>query len=223
MSDNSFPASDEDIRLDVAVKVAGRPCLVVGGGPVAVRRIERLVAAGAAVTVIAPTLAPLGVDSTQIRWLNREYRNGDTGGMWLVVAATGRFDVDSAVVAEASAAGILVNDATVAGRGDVTFPAVATEGAFTATFRTNGASPALSAWIRRRFCAQWDRIGEVTDLMGQARLRMAETGLSSSHPGWAQALDRGLVELVHAGQTAEARALLWDCLDLSDEPRGLSD
>lgn len=215
--------ADDDVRLDIAVKVLDRPCLVVGGGPVGVRRIERLVAAGAAVTVVSPTLAPLGTESTQIRWLNREYQTGDTSGMWLVVAATGRFDVDSAVVAEATASGILVNDVTTSRRGDVAFPALATDGAVTATFRTDGGSPALSAWIRHRFCAQWEGIGQVAELMAEARLRLADHGRPTSHSGWTRALDEGLVELVASGQIPEARALLWKHLNLNDHQHGLSD
>jgi siroheme synthase-like protein len=240
--------------LDLAVRMVGRPCLVVGGGPVAVRRIERLLAAGAHVTVVSPTLdlpndppeppeplgsdstsirwtgsdsPPVGTDSTSIRWIEREYRRGDADGMALVVAATGVEEVDTLVVAEAVEAGIPVNDATRGERGTVVFPATTTDGAVTITVRTAGASPALSAWIRRRFDAQWAGIGEVAVLMGEMRAELTSSGAPSSHPGWTAALDDGLVDLVQRGEHDRARALLRAHLGLGDDsappPRSISD
>ena len=232
--------------LDIAMRMVGRPCLVVGGGPVAVRRIERLLAAGAHVTVVSPTLAlpidpldPLGVDSTSIRrarpesgpgetdsmsirWDQREYRRGDVDGMALVVAATGVDKVDASVVADALDAGIPVNDATRAERGTVAIPATTTtDGVVTVTIRTDGTSPALSAWIRRRFDAQLARIGEVAELMGEVRSELVDSGQPSSHPGWAQALDDGLVDLVQRGEFDRARAMLRSYLGLDEDPMGV--
>ena len=40
----------------IFVDMAARPCLVVGGGAVAERKVEGLLEAGARVTVVSPTL-----------------------------------------------------------------------------------------------------------------------------------------------------------------------
>lgn len=207
--------------LDIALRIDGHPCLVVGGGPVAVRRIERLIAAGAQVTVVSPTLdlSPLGVDSTSIRWERREYRAGDVEGMALVVTATGIDAVDSTVVADAAAAGIAVNDVSNHGRSTVMFPAAATQGATTFTVRTNGLSPALSAWLLHRISDELaNGVDALAAIMGDVRSELVECGRPTSHPGWATALDDGLLDLVRRGETERARAALRAALELDDPP-----
>src|SRR5262245_14060460 len=93
------------LRLDqVAV-------LVVGAGPVAARKVAGLAAAGAAVRVVAPDISS-GLDRTLVDEIHeRPYEPGDLDGVRLVVTATGRPDIDAAVAADATAAGIWVNAA----------------------------------------------------------------------------------------------------------------
>ncbi|WP_407939691.1 uroporphyrinogen-III C-methyltransferase [Motilibacter deserti] len=87
--------------------LAGRRALVVGAGPVGLRRARGLLDAGADVTVVAPdaigdlrTLA----DSGALRWERRGYEPDDLDGVWLVHTATGLPAVDAAVAADAEAA-----------------------------------------------------------------------------------------------------------------------
>ena len=51
------PARDRRPFYPVSLDVAGRACLVVGGGPVAARKARALLECGALVTVVAPTLS----------------------------------------------------------------------------------------------------------------------------------------------------------------------
>lgn len=86
--------------------LAGRRVVVVGGGRVAARRVPKLVAAKAAVTVVSPVLhddlAALAADGG-IEWEARDYRPGDLAGAWYVIAATSSAAVNAAVVDEAEA------------------------------------------------------------------------------------------------------------------------
>lgn len=89
-----------------ALRLLGRPVLVVGGGPVATRRAKGLLDAGAQVTVVAPvasaTLRELAA-SGLLSWQPRTYRPTDVDGVWFVQTATGTPAVDTQVSADAEA------------------------------------------------------------------------------------------------------------------------
>lgn len=89
-----------------ALRLLGRPVLVVGGGPVAARRARGLLDAGARVTVVAPLACPALndlVDAGLLSWQPRPYRSSDVDGVWFVQTATGDADVDAQVAADAEA------------------------------------------------------------------------------------------------------------------------
>jgi precorrin-2 dehydrogenase/sirohydrochlorin ferrochelatase len=96
----------------IFLKLAGRPCVVVGAGNIAESKIEGLLQAEASVTVIAPEALPRvreWAESGQLVWQQRGYRHGDLAGAFLVVAGTATAAVNRAVYAEANAANILCN------------------------------------------------------------------------------------------------------------------
>ncbi|HEY7720869.1 MAG TPA: uroporphyrinogen-III C-methyltransferase [Pedococcus sp.] len=79
------------MTLLMGLEVEGRDVLVAGGGPVAARRAAALAGQGARVTVVAPQLCEDLVDlvaAAQARWVDREVREADVEGAWLVHAAT---------------------------------------------------------------------------------------------------------------------------------------
>jgi uroporphyrin-III C-methyltransferase/precorrin-2 dehydrogenase/sirohydrochlorin ferrochelatase len=98
----------------VMLRVEDRPCLVVGGGGVALRKAQSLVAEGAQVTVVAPEvveplrdMAGRGKLTLEIR----PYREGEAAGYTLVFTATNSREVNRRVYDDADAAGIWVNAA----------------------------------------------------------------------------------------------------------------
>ncbi|MCU1552641.1 MAG: uroporphyrinogen-III C-methyltransferase [Arthrobacter sp.] len=89
-----------------ALRLLGRPVLVVGGGPVAARRAKGLLDAGAVVTVVAPLASPALLelaDAGLLAWEPRPYRTSDVDGTWFVQTATGVSAVDAQVSADAEA------------------------------------------------------------------------------------------------------------------------
>ncbi|MCB7136683.1 uroporphyrinogen-III C-methyltransferase [Cellulosimicrobium marinum] len=110
------------------MRLAGRLTVVVGGGPVAARRVRGLLDAGARVDVVAPfvceDVAEL-VAAGAVRWVHRDYLTGDLDGAWLVHTATGDREVDALVAADAEADRVLCVTAGDATLGTAWVPAVA--------------------------------------------------------------------------------------------------
>jgi uroporphyrin-III C-methyltransferase / precorrin-2 dehydrogenase / sirohydrochlorin ferrochelatase len=92
--------------LPLGLRLGGRPVVVVGGGPVALRRVGALLAARAVVTVIAPAVVPALQDLAErghLDWQPRVYAEGDLAGCWLAMACTADPEVNEAVLREADA------------------------------------------------------------------------------------------------------------------------
>jgi uroporphyrin-III C-methyltransferase / precorrin-2 dehydrogenase / sirohydrochlorin ferrochelatase len=107
--------------------LAGRRAAVIGGGTVAQRRLDRLVAAGADVVVTAPDVTPAVQDMAgagQITWQRREYRDGDLADAWYALACTPHPEVNAAVVAEAERRRVFCVRADDATKGSAVTPAV---------------------------------------------------------------------------------------------------
>jgi len=91
----------------IFLDIEGKRCVVIGGGRVACRKIERLLSAKANVVVISPTLNEKL--KKRVLWIEREYKNGDLEGAFIAIAATNNFEINQLVYNEAENRGILVN------------------------------------------------------------------------------------------------------------------
>ncbi len=199
----------------VNLQVAGRPCLVVGAGRVALDKVDGLLAAGAEVTVVAPEVVPELADRP-VTVERRPYRSGDVAGHRLVVVATGDPEVNAAVAADAEAAGIWVNAADDPEHCTFTLPARVRRGDLLLTASTNGRSPAVASWVRQRLEAEYGPEWEVLlDLVAEARDQVRAAGRSAEEVDWHAALDSGMLDLVREGRVSEAKERLQACLSSS--------
>ena len=143
----------------IFMKLAGRPALVVGGGELAAGKIDTLLAARAAVTVVSPRLSPKARDAQRggrFDWVRREFQAGDIRGKTIVFAATGASAVDRAVFAACSDAGVLCNAIDDPEFCDFYAPAIVRRGDLQIAISTNGQSPALAQQIRQELEARFD-------------------------------------------------------------------
>jgi siroheme synthase-like protein len=200
----------------VVLDLTGRPCLVVGGGVIAERKVSALVEAGARVTVVSPLLTPallrLAAEAP-LSWRPREYMAGDAAGSVLVMVATDDRAVNEAVAVECRERGIWVNCADDPARCDFILPSVLRRGAVTVAVSTGGQSPTMARLVREELDALLPReVAALTDVVASVRRALSEDGVSLDAERWRQALDGELRSLVAAGRTTEARARLRDRL-----------
>jgi siroheme synthase-like protein len=168
----------------VGLTLAGRQCLVVGGGRIAARKIGGLVAAGAEVHVVAPEV------SAEARRLaaavrERPFRPGDCIGYRLVFTATGDEAVDAAVAADAEAAGAWINAVDRPALCSVLLPAVLRHEPITVAVNTGGASPSLAGWLRDRIAeVVTERHAEVARLLAAERAALHAAGETTEGLDW---------------------------------------
>ena len=187
----------------------GQPVLVVGGGPVAARKVEGLLQAGACVTVVAPAAVDAIAKHPEVVWQRRAYRPDESRSYRLVVTATSDPAVNAQVARDGEAANVFVNSADDPANCTFTLPSVARRGHLQVAVSTAGRSPALASWLRKRIEREIDS-GYTTllELLAEVRGEAKATFKTSEVPGWEAALDSGLLELVRVGRTVEARSLL---------------
>ncbi|MFL6161218.1 MAG: uroporphyrinogen-III C-methyltransferase [Jatrophihabitantaceae bacterium] len=134
--------------LPLLLDLTGRLAVVVGAGPVALRRSRSLLAAGARVRVIAP-VAVAEFDELPVFLDRRRYVPGDlsAAAAWLAVAATDDAEVNAAVAAEAESLRIFCVRSDRASGGSARMPAVLRRGALTISVNADD-DPARAVEVR---------------------------------------------------------------------------
>ncbi len=177
----------------VVLRLSGRRVLVVGGGGVAARKVEGLLAAGAAVTVVAPMVVAELRDLAargDIAVAARPYRSGDLAGAWLVLTATDDAATQQQVFDDAEAAGIWVNAADDPQRCSFFLPAVHRREPVLVAVSTQGTSPALAAWLRDRLAgALPERLEELVAALVRRRAEVQAEGRSTEDEDWSAVIE----------------------------------
>jgi uroporphyrin-III C-methyltransferase/precorrin-2 dehydrogenase/sirohydrochlorin ferrochelatase len=151
-------------HLPIFLSLASRRALVVGGGAVAAARVRHLLAAGAAVTVIAPGDGPgdrpgdrqvtseiAGLAARgEIALARRGFRRSDVDGSAVVFAAACDDGVESEVSRTARDAGVPVNVADRADLSSFIMPAIVDRDPVLVAVSTGGAAPVLAREVRAR-------------------------------------------------------------------------
>ena len=137
--------------LPIGLRLTGRLVVVVGAGPVALRRVSALLDSGARVHLVSPEAVPVLADLAErgeLRWSRRGYQPGDLDGAWLAMACTDSPEVNAAVLAEADASRtfcLRVDDASAA---SAWMPATAPVGDSTTVAVHAGGDPVRAAALR---------------------------------------------------------------------------
>jgi siroheme synthase-like protein len=140
--------------LPVSLLVEGKPCLVVGGGPIAARKVGHLLNAGAVVTVVSPDvcedIAQLKKDRA-LRHKPRVFAAADVKGQSVVFAVTDNGLVNLAVIKACRRARVLCSAADAHwSEGDFVSPAVIRKPGLVVAVSTGGESCTRSRVIKEK-------------------------------------------------------------------------
>lgn len=195
----------------IFLELAGAPCVVVGGGPVAQRKAQSLLAAGARVKVVALTaserIESLAAEK-KIEWLSELYRPDHLDGARLVFAATDDAQLNARIAADARAREALANVAEPPESGDFMVPATIKRGDIVLAISTGGASPALAKKLRQQLEeVVSEEYGALARLMGELR-PLAEQqikGQNRRQQLYEEIVNSNVLDLLRAGKHEEAR------------------
>jgi siroheme synthase-like protein len=195
------------------LNIKGRRCVVVGGGQVALRKVEALLEHGASVELVSPHPSPelnKLAEGGELKLLRRGYQAGDLEGALIAIAATDDKDINRQVVKEAKERAVLVNIADDLENSDFILPSYLRRGDMTIAVSSGGVSPALARKIRSRLEKDFgDDYASLVRLVGEVRAELRRQKIKVSGDDWQQALDLDLViSLLKKGEEAKARAFL---------------
>ncbi|NLP37060.1 MAG: bifunctional precorrin-2 dehydrogenase/sirohydrochlorin ferrochelatase [Firmicutes bacterium] len=163
----------------VFLKLKLQKCLVVGGGEVAARKVQSLLACQADVYVISPKLHPQLSElaaAGKIRAYRRPYQKEDLAGAKLVIVATEQKEVNQQVASHCAKKGILCNVVDEPELCDFFVPAVVKQGPLKIAISTSGMAPVFAKQIRQVLAAHFDEAYKIVlEAVGQARRRLLET------------------------------------------------
>jgi siroheme synthase-like protein len=151
--------------MPISVSLKDRPCLVVGGGLVALRKVESLLEYDTSITVVAPEAhekLDYHARHGRIRLERRAYRSPEAADYGLVISATDDAGLNAQVHQDARGGGALVNVVDDPPHCDFIFPAVLRRDCLTAAISTDGRAPFVSGHLKlvldNIFPAHWGRL-----------------------------------------------------------------
>ena len=156
--------------ITVGLSLKGRSCLVVGGGQVALRRIEKLIEEEATIVVVSPDVLPdIARYHTEgkLQWIEAPYGSNDMEGQQFVIIATDNPIVNTQVMNDATAVGAFINRADVKEDSTWVFGSATEIGDLEISIFTNQVSPRVSRLLRQDI---EKRYGILAEWLPQIRL-----------------------------------------------------
>lgn len=190
--------------------LAGRRCIVIGGGHEGERKALELADIGADVTVISSEVTePLRALAAEgrITWLSRDYESGDLKEAFLVIVSETNPEATAPIWEEAQRERVLINAMDDVPHCTFVAGSVVRRGPLVVSISTSGAAPALSVRLRQQFEQAFGPEYEVfLNLMERLRKPMAEQypDFHERRRRWYELIDSDVLSLLAEDRPAEA-------------------
>ncbi|MCD8842053.1 NAD(P)-binding protein [Staphylococcus arlettae] len=168
-------------HMPILLDLTNKSIVIIGGGAIAERRVNKLMQFDAYITVMSPTLtAKLQklYEQQQIQWLAQDYSIHQLPPAALVVVATNNKAVNRMVKQELPQQ-TLLNMASDSEQGDVVFPGILKRGKLSISVSTSGASPKLTtailAELQQQFPTDYE---QYVDFLYTCRQQIKQSNIS---------------------------------------------
>lgn len=205
--------------LPIFMRLTDRPCLVVGGGKIAARKVKLLLRSGARITLVAPELCgelETLVSEKKVEYFGRAYQQSDMDEKILVIAATSDQHINEEVSRLAGEHRIPVNVVDQPALCSFIMPSIINRDPIQVAVSTGGTSPVLARLLRARLESFIPTAyGRLASLVEEYRQKVKDRFSSSDERChfWESILQGRVAELLFAGQENKARTALQDAID----------
>ncbi len=210
--------------LPIFMNIKGQPCLVVGGGQVASRKVFMLQRAGGKVTVVAPSLCDelqARVEKGELKYLPESFKPAHIDQQVVVIAATDEEAVNRQVSTLAKQQGIPVNVVDAPDLCSFIVPSIIDRDPVQIAISTGGASPVLARLLRSRLetfiPSAYGRLARLVESYRE-KVKQKFSGSNEIRSFWEQILEGPVAELLIAGKDKAAKAMLQQAIEEARAP-----
>ncbi|HEY0340606.1 MAG TPA: siroheme synthase CysG, partial [Steroidobacteraceae bacterium] len=175
--------------LPLFLQLRSQPVVVVGGGRIAIRKVDLLRRSGARITVVSPELREelhKLASQGELHYVGERFSEAHIEGATLVIAATNDHDVNVAVSNAAQARKIPVNVVDNPALSTFIFPAIVDRSPIIVAVSSGGESPVLARRVREQIEALLpQKLGALAQFMGARRKAVQQAlGALARRPFW---------------------------------------
>lgn len=203
-------------------KLEDRKVLIVGGGDVALRKADLLSRAGAAITILAPSISvelQALLSDSKHQLIYKNYDKTYMSGARVIIAATDDEMLNHQIHADATELNIPVNVVDTPHLCDFIFPAIIDRNPIVIGISSNGKAPVLARLLRARLETLIPQgYGKLAKLAGDFRTEVKAKipTLTGRRQFWEKAFEGSVSQLMFAGNEDEAAAQLQADLDKTE-------
>ena len=206
----------ENRHFPIYLNLEDKQCIVIGGGPTALSKVESLLETGAEVVVVTPE-ADAGIQSltreSKIVWIRRDFEAADADDAFLIVSTLEDQEKNQEIFDLVDSWNKLVNVHDDAPRCNFIYPAVAKTGPVQVAVSTAGKSPAMAQRIRNRIKKEilTEGLGDLVDFIGSRRNQVQDviSSFQKRAKFWRELLDSDFPEVLTADKAQGSER--FDC------------
>ena len=205
--------------LPIFIDIKQKPCLVVGGGDIAYRKISLLIKANAQVSCIAKEACSNIIalaDENKITLIQRNFEPTDVGSQRLIISATDNKQLNAEVSELANSANIPVNVVDSPDLCSFIVPSIVDRSPIVIAISSAGKAPVLARLIRAKLESTIPHAyGKLAEIAGSFRDKVKSKfdNIEDRRYFWEKVFSGVIAEKVFAGKADEAKVDIQAQLD----------